>query len=166
MSGRRVFFSFHYENDIWRASNVRKVGVIDATARAGFSDASLWEEAKNKGDQEIRRLIGEGLAGTSVTVVLIGSETASRPWVAYEIQESIKRGNGLLGIRIHRIKNSDGKRSLRGSTPKALRKGRYPVYDWNRSQCGRWIEQAAIKSGKPCLAHQQENCWQCKLWWW
>jgi hypothetical protein len=79
MSGRRVFFSFHYEQDIWRATNMRNVGKVDATAAAGWEDASLWEEAKKKGRSEIERLIDAGLKGTSVTAVLIGSETASRP---------------------------------------------------------------------------------------
>lgn len=164
MSGRRVFFSFHYEGDIWRASNVRKSGSIDAAARAGFSDASLWEKVKRKGEPEIRRHIQAGLQGTSVTAVLIGADTANRSWVDYEIRESIERGNGLLGIRIHGIKDQYGRRSARGAVPSALREGGDSVHDWNRAQVGRWIERAAIESGKPCLSHQQMNCWQCKWW--
>lgn len=165
MAGRRVFFSFHYERDIWRASNVRQSGAIDAKARAGFSDASLWEKTKKQGDQEIRHLINVGLEGTSVTVVLIGAETANRPWINYEIRESIKRGNGLLGIRIHGIKDQDGRRSARGSVPDALREGNYSVHNWDRAQIGRWIEHAAINAGKPCLSHQELKCWQCRRWW-
>jgi hypothetical protein len=64
-----MFFSFNHEQDIWRATNVRKAGEFDAVARAGWNDASLWEKAKQKGD-EIRRLIDTQLNGTSVTVVL------------------------------------------------------------------------------------------------
>lgn len=52
MAGRRAFFSFHYERDIWRASNVRQSGAINARARAGFSDASLWEKVKNKATEK------------------------------------------------------------------------------------------------------------------
>jgi hypothetical protein len=69
------------------------------------ADASIWEEAKEKGRSELERLIAAGLTGTTVTAVLIGSHTASRPWVAYEIQQSIKRGNGLIGVRVHKIKD-------------------------------------------------------------
>jgi hypothetical protein len=43
MSGRRVCFSFHFDGDIWRASNVRTPGALDAIARVGFSDGSLRE---------------------------------------------------------------------------------------------------------------------------
>ncbi len=89
MPGRRVFFSFHYEQDVWRATNVRNSGKVDAAAAAGWNDASLWEEAKRKGRAEIERLIDDGLRGTSVTAVLIGAETANRPWVKYEIEKSI-----------------------------------------------------------------------------
>jgi hypothetical protein len=41
MPARHVFFSFHYEQDIWRATNVRKVGRVDATAAAGWSDGLM-----------------------------------------------------------------------------------------------------------------------------
>ena len=93
---RKVFFSFHYERDIWRTNVVRNSGVVEGSAAAGFYDASLWEEAKKKGDADVKKLIDKGLIGTSVTVVLIGAETSSRKFVDYEIEQSIARGNGLL----------------------------------------------------------------------
>jgi len=160
VAGRRVFFSFHYE-DVWRASNIRNSRQFDAVAAAGWRDASLWEEAQRKGDAAVRRLIDNGLKGTSVTAVLIGTQTAARRWVKYEITESILRGNGLLGVRIHRLKDHHGERSDRGGVPKAL--GRYPVYDWDASSFGRQVELAAINAGKPCLKHRRNGCWLCKL---
>ncbi len=167
MPGRHVFFSFHYERDVWRATNVRNAGKVDATAAAGWNDASLWEEAERNGDSEIKRLIDAGLKGTSVTAVLIGTETASRPWVTYEIEESIKRGNGLLGVRIQHIKDQDGYRSRRGKVPRALSAGNYRVYDWNRSSFGRWAEHAALDANKKCLSHDRKQCFMCRwLWWW
>jgi hypothetical protein len=167
MPGRRVFFSFHYEQDVWRATNVRNAGKVDSTAAAGWDDASLWEEAQCKGDAEIKRLIDAGLKGTSVTAVLIGSETASRPWVIHEIEKSIERGNGLLGVRIHNIKDQDRHRSRRGKVPTALSRGGYRVYEWNRSSFGRWVEYAAPDAGKKCLTHDREQCFACRwLWWW
>lgn len=167
MPGRRTYFSFHYEQDVWRATIVRNAGKVDATAAAGWNDASLWEEAKRKGSAEIQHLIDAALEGSSVTAVLIGADTASRPWVTYEIDKSIERGNGLLGVRIHGIKNQDRKRSRRGPAPAALIEGGYPVYNWNRSSLGRWVEHAAIAADKPCLRHQTKQCRICrKLWWW
>ncbi len=145
---RRVFFSFHYEIDIWRASIVRNSHVIDGTAAAGFQDASMWEEAKKKGDAALMRMINAALDGTTVTTVLIGAETASRPWVDYEIEQSIKRGNGLLGIYIDQIKDRSGRTSLRGQVPLRLRNAGSRVYDWDRDRFGDWVESAATKAGR------------------
>jgi len=145
---RRVFFSFHYQRDVWRASIVRNSHIVDGTAAAGFHDASLWEEAKKKGDAAIQRMIDAALAKTTVTTVLIGAETANRDWVDYEIKKSIERGNGLLGIYIDQIKDQYGKTSARGLVPKALLAAKAPVYEWNSSKFGEWVEAAAIKAGK------------------
>ena len=112
---RKVFFSFHYERDIWRTNVVRNSGIVEGSSAAGFHDASLWEEAKKKGDADVKKLIDKGLAGTSVTVVLIGAETASRKFVDYEIEQSIACGNGLLGIYISGIKDQKGNTDTQGS---------------------------------------------------
>ena len=166
MTGRRVFCSFHYERDVWRATNVRNSGRVEASAAAGWDDASLWERAKGKGRREIERLIEEGLRGTSVTAVLIGTETATRPWVDYEIEQSIRKGNGLLGVRIHRIKDQAGNRSPRGPTPTALSEGGIHIYDWDRNNFGKWVEWAAVAAGKECLKHGKKDCFACSRHWW
>ncbi|MHB8290596.1 MAG: TIR domain-containing protein [Acidimicrobiales bacterium] len=115
----------------------------------------------------MERLVDAGLKGTSVTAVLVGAETASRPWVNYEIEQSIKRGNGLLGICIHDIKDQNRKTSRRGKIPAALSDGGYRVYDWSRSSFGRWVEFAALDAGKPCREHDRTQCFMCRwLWWW
>jgi hypothetical protein len=43
---RKVFFSFHYQRDLWRVNVVRNSGLIEGVASAGFHDASLWEETQ------------------------------------------------------------------------------------------------------------------------
>lgn len=140
---RRTFFSFHYERDVWRASVVRNSAQLKPDVVADFIDASLWEEAKRKGDDAIRALIASGLAGTSVTCVLIGSETASRRWVNYEIDKSRERGNGLFGLYIDNIKDQNGKTAPRGANPLAAR---YRTYDWEYdngyTNLGGWIDRA------------------------
>jgi hypothetical protein len=97
---RKVYFAFHFENDIWRVNQVRNSNVVAGVDRAGFYDQSEYEEAKRKGTDEIKRKIREKLNGTTVTIVLIGAETASRPFVQYEIERSIVQDNGLLGLYI------------------------------------------------------------------
>ncbi len=131
---RRVFFSFHYSNDVWRANQVRNCNVVAGVDVAGFFDHSEYEEAKKKGQDAIKRMILKNLDGTSVTVVLIGSETANRPWVKFEIEESIKRKNGLLGIYIHHLKDKTGNSALfSGSKPSVPWGIEFPAYDWDKN---------------------------------
>lgn len=105
MADKRVYFSFHYKDvSDFRANVVRKHKVIGYEDKAaGYLDASIWEEAETKGDLALKRLINGELDYTSVTAVLIGSETYDRRWVRYEIMKSIERGNRVLGIHINSI---------------------------------------------------------------
>lgn len=143
---RKVFFSFHYERDIWRACIVRNSGIVDADSAAGFQDASLWEEAKKKGDADVKKLIDYGLIGTTVTAVLIGAETSQRKFVDYEIEKSIERGNGLVGIYINLIKDSKGNTDLQGSAPWRLTFAGVPCYYWDRDRFDGWVEDAYKKA--------------------
>jgi hypothetical protein len=148
---RRVFFSFHYERDVWRVNQVRNCNVVAGTDQAGFFDHSEYEEAKKKGDADIKRLIRRKLDGTSVTVVLIGTETASRPFVQYEVQESIDRKNGLLGIYIHHLKNSRGETDwFAGPKPSVPWNVDFPAYDWDGdlTRFRKAIEEAGIRADK------------------
>jgi hypothetical protein len=145
---RKVFFSFHYERDIWRTNVVRNSGAVEGSAAAGFHDASLWEEAKKKGDAEVKRMIDRGLSGTSVTVVLIGAETSKRKFVDYEVERSISRGNGLLGIYIGGIKDSNGRTDIQGPAPSRLTGAGAPCYYWDKDKFGDWVE-AAFKKAHP-----------------
>lgn len=88
------------------------------------------------------------LVGTSVTVVLVGAETCTSKWVAYEIEKSKERGNGLLGIDVSKIKNFQGETSERcGQIPAG-----YSFYLWFKedgyTNMGAWIEAAAKAAGK------------------
>lgn len=145
---RKVFFSFHYERDIWRTNVVRNSGIVEGSSAAGFHDASLWEEAKKKGDAAVKKLIDAGLGGTSVTVVLIGAETSTRKFVDYEIEQSIARRNGLLGIYISGIKDQKGNTDIQGIAPAGLTKAGASCYTWNRDKFGDWVE-AAYKAAHP-----------------
>jgi len=68
---RRVFFSFHYEKDVWRANVVRNSWVSKPDREsAGFIDAADFEKLKKQGEEAIKRWINGQLEGTSVTAVL------------------------------------------------------------------------------------------------
>jgi hypothetical protein len=116
---KRVFFSFHYQDVIdFRANVVRQHWLTKPDREvAGFFDASIWSNAKLAGDVGIKRVINAGLEGTSVTCVLVGSATASRRWVRYEIMRSFRRGNALLSVHINSIKGRDQQVKLPGTNP-------------------------------------------------
>jgi MTH538 TIR-like domain (DUF1863) len=115
---RSVFFSFHYQRDIPRVNVVRNHMMTKRGYHsAGYWDHSLWERAKKTSNLALKRMINEGLENTSVTVVLIGKETADRPWVQYEIEKSHGRGNGIIGIYIHNIRNFQQQADSQGQNP-------------------------------------------------
>jgi len=145
---RRVFFSFHFEHDSWRANQVRNSNVVAGTDVAGFFDHSEYEEAKKEGDEGIKRMILRHLYNTTVTVVLIGTHTAQRRWVKYEIEQSIKRDNGLLGVYIHHLKDRNGGTSLPGPKPSVTAGVAFPAYNWDRDlgRFSREIEAAGKRS--------------------
>ncbi len=144
---RRVFFSFKYE-DVSRAMVVRNSWVTQGREAAGFVDAADFEKIKRQGDTAIRNWIDSQLKGTSVTVVLVGSQTCGSRWVKYEIEKSKELGHGLLGIDISKIPDFDKQTSERcGRIPTE-----YPFYLWNNddgfNHMGEWIEKAAKAAGK------------------
>ena len=146
---RRVFFSFHYQQDIWRVNQIRNLPEIVDTAAAGFHDASLWEAAKRQGDAVIKRMIDDALLNTSVTLVCIGSQTANRKYVGYEIQQSQARGNALLGVRIHHLRNQQGYIDTPGAVPYGLTAAGAPIYNYSdHVSLNSWIETAARRAGK------------------
>lgn len=161
---RRVFFSFHYERDIWRVNVVRNSWLTKSDREsAGFWDSSLWEKTKLRGENAIKRLIDEGLKYSSVTTVLIGAKTATRKYVLYEMEQSYLRDKGILGIYIHNIKDNDGRRDLKGQNPLDFRyieknsrrvyfSQLYHTYDWvtdsGYQNFASWVEIAARNAGR------------------
>ena len=114
MVKRRVFFSFHYKPDNWRAAQVRNMGLVEGNTPASDND---WESVTRGGDAAIRRWIDSQMSGRSCAVVLIGSNTSGRKWIKYEIQKAWSDGKGLLGIHIHNLKDVNGYQSGKGANP-------------------------------------------------
>lgn len=151
---RKVFYSFHYKRDAWRAAQVRNSNVIADEDEYGVIDSVDWETIERQGDAAIKRWINDQLKETSVTVVLIGAQTAERDWVDYEIRQSWERGNALVGVRIHAMKNQERETDPPGANPFAdihLANGTplssiCEVYDWvaneGRANLSTWVEAA------------------------
>lgn len=159
---RRVFYSFDYEQDSWRAATVRNIGVIVGEQVAWDN---TWESIKRGEDADIKAWINEQMHGRSCTVVLIGESTGNSPWIKYEIERSLATGKGLFGIRIHRLLDQNQQEASAGPNPfdaVILPDGRQlseivPTYDppgesskevyaYISQHLADWIELALIKS--------------------
>jgi len=111
---RRVFFSFHYKPDNWRASQVRNMGVIDGNRPCSDND---WEKVTQGGDDEIKKWIDDQMSGKSCAVVLIGGKTAGRKWINHEIVKAWNDEKGVVGVYVHELQDSDENQATKGSNP-------------------------------------------------
>lgn len=102
---RNVFCSFHFDRDFFRVQQIRNIGWLD---RNPIVTPNAWEQIKRSGDVAIKKWIDSNLAGKSCLIVLVGAQTAQRPWVQYEIKRAWELGKAVLGIRIHGLKNQRG----------------------------------------------------------
>ena len=78
---------------------------------------NAWEQVKRGGDAAIQKWINDQMATRSCVIVLIGSQTANRKWINYEIAKAWDDKKGLLGIHIHSLLNQDRKTSAKGGNP-------------------------------------------------
>lgn len=109
----KVFFSFHFAEDVMRVNLVRNIGAIHGNEPVSAQD---WEQAgKTKGG--IEKWIDENMADKDCVVVLIGPETHTRPWVKYEIKKAYKDKKGLIGIYIHNLECPRNGKSKKGKNP-------------------------------------------------
>jgi hypothetical protein len=161
---RKVFFSFHYDRDIRRVVQIRNSWRIRAgNETQPFLDKAEWESIRRTSASAVENWIEKQLSGTSVTVVLIGSQTFNREWVKHEIRRSHELGKGILGIYIHNVRDPQLGTDQRGKNPlehwSASAHGReipftklYNTYDWVNdngfTNFAAWIEKAAREAGR------------------
>ena len=127
MATKTVFYSFHYERDVNRVQLVRNIIALEGQALLNAQD---WEAVRRRGRQGIVDWIDEQMKYKRAVVVLIGQETASRPWVIYEIQKAWSEKKPLVGIHIHGL-SSFGTADRKGASPfdKASGVSGIPVFD-------------------------------------
>jgi hypothetical protein len=111
---RNAFYSFHYKPDNWRASTVRNIGVIEGNRTVSDNE---WEEITSGGDPAIKKWITDQMRGKSCAIVLIGSATAGRKWINYEVIQAWNGGKGVVGIYVHNLLDVNGKQSTKGVNP-------------------------------------------------
>ena len=109
-----VFYSFHYRKDAWRVQQIMNMGKLEGQP---LLNSQQWEAVKAKGDAAVRRYIEDNMKYKTAVVVLVGSETADRRWVRYEIAKAWDDRKPLVGIRIHGLADAKGNTDTSGSNP-------------------------------------------------
>lgn len=111
---RKVFTSFHYVPDNWRANQIRNMGKLEGNS---IATTNKWEEVTKGGNKAIQEWIDDNVYGKSCIVVFVGENTAGRKWIKYEIEKAWNDGKGLLGIYVHNLKDSNGNQADKGDNP-------------------------------------------------
>jgi hypothetical protein len=141
---RRIFISYQHKDQMkakgfhllrWNKNvNLEVVG------------RHLLDPVDSNNEEYIRSKIIEELKGTSVTVVLIGSETSQSEWVKWEIEKSLEKSdpNGILAIRLSR------NAPLPKNSPvgEALKNAGAEIIDWKPYKFGEAIERAFRAAGR------------------
>jgi hypothetical protein len=109
-----VFYSFHFGNDVFRAHQIRNMGVVDGDEPVSPNE---WEQIKSKGDVAIQKWIDDNMSHRRCVIVLVGEQTANRPWVMYEIEKAWNDERGLFGIYIHDLKDPRAGTCRKGTNP-------------------------------------------------
>lgn len=149
---RKCFYSFHFKPDCWRAGTVRSIGAIEGNEPASDND---WEAITSGADKDakIERWIAGQLLGKTCTIVLVGAETANRKWINHEIVKSWNAKMGVVGIRIHGLKNTHGLTALHGANP----------FDYVTHGPTKTLLSTIVKCYDPAGATSQERYdWICK----
>ena len=151
MNKRQIFYSFHYANDVMRVAQIRNIGALEDNKPVSDND---WETVKRGGDKSIENWINDNMRYRTCVVVLIGSETANRKWVKYEIEKAWNEERGLFGIYIHNIKCPRNGKSAQGLNPfeqvaatrgkgiKCYNPNSWDAYNDIKNNIENWVEEA------------------------
>lgn len=127
---RRIFISFNHKDKLKAGGfNLLK---WNKNVEVDFVGRHLLSPVDSESPDYITRKIKEEMKGTSATVVLIGKHTSESEWQEKEINWSVEKGNGILGIRLEPD----------AEVPKALRDCGAEVIDWDVKQFGDALERA------------------------
>ena len=111
---KSVFVSFHYDHDAWRVQQVINMGKLEGRT---LLSAQKWEEVNPRDEQVIKNWIAEQMKHKSAVVVLVGAQTAQRPWVKYEIGYAWDNYKPLAGVRINGLADQRGHTEAQGANP-------------------------------------------------
>jgi hypothetical protein len=150
-TSKNVFISHHHKDDKAVTDFSKLLAGKDYLIR----NSSIRTKAKNAerlnknlvNDETIRRLLKMKMSWAGTVIVLIGTETHSRDWVNWEIEEANRQNKRILGVFMQGAKDSD--------IPESLDKYGHGLVGWNSEKIIAGIEGEDVgwcsSSGEPRL---------------
>src|SRR5690348_13301553 len=118
---KNVFISHHGKDDEHIGNLKELLAKKGYELRNSSIDSTKPNEATN--EEYIKQQLRSRIEWAGVTIVLVGNQTHKRPWVDWEIEESIRQGNRVVGVYIQGAADAD--------VPKALKKYGNALVGWN-----------------------------------
>ena len=141
---RRIFISYNHK-DRMKAKGFHLLR-WNKNVDLEFVGRHLLDPVDSEDPNYIKRKIREQISGTSVTVVLIGKETANSEWQALEINDSLnkEKPNGLVAILLEDVSLP----SPDSPVGKALDEAGAEIIEWKPHEFDDAIERAAKTAGR------------------
>lgn len=111
MHTKNIFISHHHKDD----KSVSDFSKLLAGKDYNIRNSSIRVKPENQAkldkkqipEQTLKRLLRMKMRWAGTVVVLIGSQTHSREWVNWEIEQAAKLGKRVIGVFMHGGKDSD-----------------------------------------------------------
>lgn len=160
---RKVFFSFHYERDSQRVSQIRECNCISQHfTKSPFLPKSEWEAIQRTDETAVRNWIDKNMNGTSVPILCFWLETHTRPWVKYELEKAHREKGGIVAIDLSSMSTMQNqidpiginplKKAYDSSRTELFNYSNYKTYHWinneGRNNINKWVENAAQLVGR------------------
>ncbi len=124
---RNVFISFHVGDE--PQVNLLRSQAKDEAFGMEFRDYSVKEPF----NERWKKNCSEKISQTSLTVCMIGPETASRPAVIWELEESYRQGKKVVGVRIYKDRHDP--------LPEPLIRHKAPDLAWKRDEINKHLSR-------------------------
>lgn len=108
-----AYLSVDYERDLHRAELVLQSGAVQFEPLLTAGEWALLRRDESK----LERAIDHRMQPATSVVVLIGRETAMRPWVVYEVAKAWRESRPLVGMCVHGLGDELGRTDIWGANP-------------------------------------------------
>lgn len=111
----RVFYCFDGRDDHWRVYSLASQ-LTSITGQKIFTPQE-WQAVMTKGEDVVKGWFDKNIDIASCLIVLIGSKTAERDLVLYQIEKAWRANKGVFGVHIHNCDDVAHKPTIKGRNP-------------------------------------------------